>query len=137
MPVMETLSLTDLGPIIAAIIGPMLLFVAALMRYQHVDSTKTRTLTRDLIDRNRDLIEQSNRDNRELIERTNRETRELIERTTKETRDLIAKNRDLIDRNRDLIEDTRQRCARIEGHLHIAPPPHQAPEAGGGTAEAA
>ncbi|WP_419919611.1 hypothetical protein [Candidatus Poriferisocius sp.] len=102
---MDTLTLADLGPIIAAIMGPMLLFAAASMRYQHIDSTKTRGLTRD------------------LIEHSNKELRDLIERTNRENREMIAKNR-------DLIEDTRQRCARIEGHLRIAPPPDQTPETG-------
>ena len=45
---METITLADLAPIIAAVLGPMLVFAVAIMRYQHVDSTKTR----DLIDRN-------------------------------------------------------------------------------------
>ena len=45
---METITLADLAPIIAAVLGPMLVFAVAIMRYQHLDSTKTR----DLIDRN-------------------------------------------------------------------------------------
>ena len=90
----EAVTLSDLGPIIAAVLGPMLLFVAASMRYQHVDSTKTRELitksiekankenrklidgNRRLIDRNCDLIEKSNKDTRDLIGKSNKETRE-------------------------------------------------------------
>ena len=45
---METITLADLAPIIAAVLGPMLVFAVAIMRYQHLDSTKTR----GLIDRN-------------------------------------------------------------------------------------
>ena len=45
---METITLADLAPIIAAVLGPMLVFAVAIMRYQHLDSTKTR----DLIDKN-------------------------------------------------------------------------------------
>ncbi len=131
---MDALTLTDLGAIIGAVMGPMLIFVTASMRFQHIENTKTRTLTRDLIEQsnreNRELIERTNKETRDLVERTNKETRELIERYNKETRELIERynkeNRELITKNRDLIEDTRQRCARIEGHLRIAPPPLEA-----------
>ena len=116
---METIALSDLAPILAAVLGPMLLFMAASMRYQHVDSAKTR-----------DLIEESSRENRRLIEKN----RELIEKN----RDLIERNRDRIEESyketRDIIEsshaelrgslaEARERLARIEGHLRILPPP--------------
>ena len=67
---MVTVTLADLAPILAAVLGPMLLFALAIMRYQHLDSTKTRDLidekhkeTRELIDGNRKLIDK----NRELL----------------------------------------------------------------------
>ena len=109
----ETITLADLAPIIAAVLGPMLVFAAATMRYQHLDSTKTR----DLIDKNRELSEQAH----------------------KETRDLIDKNRELIDRNhRELsgsLGDARESLSRMEGYLRaLSPPPNNAV---GGDAEAA
>ena len=151
--------MSDLGPIIAAVLGPMLLFVAASMRYQHVDSTKTRELitksvetsskeNRNLIDKNRDLILQSNKETRDLIDKN----RDLILQSNKETRDLIDKNRDLIlqsnKETRDLIDknhtelssslaDARERLARIEGYLRITPTPEQGTEDGGDNAKAA
>ena len=163
---MDTVTLSDLGPIIAAVLGPMLLFVVASMRYQHVDSTKSRELierstkenrdlieqsakeNRDLIERNRELIEQTGKENRDLIERN----RELIEQTAKENRDLIEQtakeSRDLIERNRELIEqtgkelgrslgDARERLARVEGFLRVSPPPRQGNGGGDASAEAA
>jgi len=110
--------LSDLWPIIAAVLGPMLLCVTALARYQHLDSEK-----------NRDLIEKSSKEIRG-------DTRELIEQSSKENRDLIRENRRLIEKNRDLLAashaelsgslaDARERLARIEGYLRIPPPPHQ------------
>ncbi len=48
---MEVVTLSDLAPILAAVIGPMLVMVLALMRYQHLDSTKTRTLMYELIEK--------------------------------------------------------------------------------------
>lgn len=66
-----TLTLSDLWPIVAAVLGPMLAVMTAMMRYQHVDNLKTRAL----IDRNRDRIDESSRENRELIERLIRENR--------------------------------------------------------------
>ena len=143
--VMEAVTLSDLGPIIAAVVGPMLVMVVASMRYQHLDSTKTRKLITDsekatlkLItdsnDKNRDLIEASNRENRDLIEASNRENRDLIEASNRETRDLIDRNRDLIMRNHTVIGDVRERLARIEGHLRISPQPATSDD---GDAEAA
>lgn len=49
-------TLSDLAPILAAVLGPMLAFAVAVMRFQHVETTKMR-----------ELIEQSNQDNRDLI----------------------------------------------------------------------
>ncbi len=48
---MEVVTLSDLAPILAAVIGPMLVMVLALMRYQHLDSTKTRTFMYELIEK--------------------------------------------------------------------------------------
>ena len=137
--------MSDLAPIIAAVLGPMLVFVVASMRYQHLDSTKTRDLTRD-------LIEASSRENRELIEASGKENRELIEASSRENRRLIEKNRDLIEQSneetRDLfrashaelsgsLADARERLARIEGHLRISPPSQQGAPGGDGDTKAA
>ena len=111
---MEAVTLSDLGPIIAAVVGPMLVLVAASMRYQHVDSTKTRKLITDSEKATLTLVADSNEKNRDLIAASNKETRELIE-----------KNRDLITRNHETIGgaigEVRERLARIEGHLRIPP----------------
>ncbi len=126
--------MSDLGPIIAAVLGPMLLFVAASMRYQHVDSTKTRELLAESIEtsnkENRKLIEKSNKENRKLIDRN----RELIETSNKETRDLIDKNHAELSSS---LSDARERLARIEGYLRISPSLEQGTEDGGDNAEAA
>ena len=121
---MEAVALADLVLIIAAVVGPMLVVVVAMMRYQHLDSTKTRdrieavsTENRELSDRNRDLIEAASRENRELIEAVRKESRDLSDRNF----EMIDKNRDLIMRNHDAISDVRERVARIEGHMGIAP----------------
>ena len=144
--------MSDLAPIIAAVLGPMLVFVVASMRYQHLDSTKTRDLTRE-------LIEASSKENRELIEKSSKENRELIEASAKENRELTKENRRLIEKDRDLIEqsnketrdllrashaelsgslaDARERLARIEGHLRISPPSQQGASDGDGDTKAA
>ena len=130
----ETVTLLDLGPIIAAILGPMLAFVAVSMRYQHNDSTKTRELTRELISEsnreNRQLIERASRENRQLIERASRENRELIERATDKLSAELADHRQLSEqRHQEVVRslgEARERLARIEGHLRIGmPPPHE------------
>ena len=124
---MEAVTLSDLGPIIAAVLGPMLVFVAASMRYQHLDSTKTRDLTRDLIEKssreNRDLIEAASKENRRLIEKN----RDLIEQSNKETRDLLSANHAALSGS---LAEARERLARIEGHFRISPPPQQGASGG-------
>ncbi len=190
---MDTISLIDLGPVIAAVLGPMLAFVAVSMRYQHVDGTKTRQLitdsekearglaansreetrqlianskeeTRELIANSemetRQLIDQSNKDTRQLIERSNKDTRQLIDQSNKDTRQLIDQsNKETLEAARELIDgiaaglaehrretregfrevnrslaDTRERLARIEGHLGIGMP---LPRPDGNAADAA
>ena len=121
---MEAVTLSDLWPIIVAVLGPMLLCVTALARYQHLDSVK----------------------NRDLIEESRVEARDLIEKSSQESRDLIRENRRLIEKTQDMLAashaelsgslaDARERLARMEGYLRISPPPHQ--DAGDGNAEAA
>ena len=131
---MEAVTLSDLGPIIAAVLGPMLLFVAASMRYQHVDSTKTRELITKSIEtsnkENRKLIDR----NRDLIQTSNKETRDLVETSNKETRDLIDKNHAELSSS---LSDARERLARIEGYLRITPTPEQRTEDGDDNAKAA
>ena len=156
---MDAVTLSDLGPILAAVLGPMLLFVAASMRYQHIDGTRTRDLIAESNEKTRDLITESNEKNRDLITESNEKNRDLITESDKETRKLIEKNRDLIEKNRDLIEksnketrdlidknhkelshslgDARERLARMEGYLRISPPPEQRAGDGDGNARAA
>ncbi len=91
---MEAITLGDLAPILAAVIGPMLVFAAATMRYQHLDSIKTR----DLIDKNREAGEQAHKEILRLIDRNHRELS-------------------------GSLADARERLSRIEGHLRVSPPP--------------
>ena len=93
--------MSDLGPIIAAVLGPMLLFVAASMRYQHVDSTKTRELITE-------SIERANKENRKLTDRN----RDLIETSNKDTRNLIDRNRDLIETSNKALATSSTRTAQ-------------------------
>ena len=101
---MDTIALTDLAPILAAVLGPMLAFAVVVMRYEHLDSTKTR-----------DLIARSNKENLDLTERSNKENRDLIEDIRKENREGLR------EVNRSLA-DARERLARIEGHFGIGAP---------------
>ena len=138
---MESIPLPDLAAIIGATVGPMLLFATAIMRYMHVDSTKTRDLIERTSKENRDLVERTSTKNRDLVERTSKENRDLIEQARTENRDLIERvrtenrednreTRDLIEKNRDLILDTRERLAGIEGHLGTRPPPEDGTQQG-------
>ena len=117
------MTLLDWGPVIAAVLGPMMAFVAVSMRYQHNDSTKTREATRE-------LIAESSRENRELIAESSRENRELIERVAGKLSAELAEHRELSERRHQEVlrsfGDARERLARIEGHLGIGVyPPHE------------
>ena len=120
---MDTVTLTDLGPIIAAVLGPVLGFVVVSMRYQHQDSVKTR-----------DLISSSEKETREWVTTQvegafNKLSAELAEHK-QDTRENFKEVRgDLKELNRDL-GDARERLARIEGHLGAgkAPPSEDSDE---------
>ncbi len=58
---MDVIGLSQLGPIIAAILGPMLAFVVASMRFQHLEAVKTRELISSSERETRDLISNSER----------------------------------------------------------------------------
>ena len=130
---MNTVTLSELGPILVAILGPMLAFVVVSMRYQHLDGTKTREAVSRLETKTRDLISASDRETRDLISASDKETRlqlgsQLAEhkRETKDSLTALAAG----------LGDARERLARIEGHFGIgaAPSPDEASE---GRADAA
>ena len=123
---MDTIALADLAPILAAVLGPMMAFAVVVMRYQHLDSAKTRELIERSSKENGDLIEEVRKENRELIERSSKENRDLIEEVRKENRE---GSREV---NRSLA-DARERLARIEGHFGIGGPSRD----GAGEADAA
>ena len=63
-----------LTPVIAAYVLPVVGLTVTMMRYHHIDSTKTR-----------DLIERTAKETAEQFKRSDRETAEQFERTAKET----------------------------------------------------
>jgi vacuolar-type H+-ATPase subunit H len=145
----DTISLVDLGPVIAAVLGPMLAFVAVSMRYQHVDGTKTRKLITDSEKEARGLVAGAREETRELIANSKEETRALIEQSNKATleaaRELIdgianglaehrRETRESFREVNGSLADTRERLARIEGHLGIGIP---LPRPDGNAADAA
>lgn len=121
-----TTVLTILGTSFGAILASLITLMVASIRIQHRDSTETRRLITDASKENRDLIDQARNENRDLIDKN---------------RDQIDKNRDLIDKNHraviSILGDTRERLARIEGHLRIGHPATDDPESDGNSREAA
>ncbi len=102
---MEVVTLSDLAPILAAVIGPMLVMVLALMRYQHVDSTKTRTLMYELIGK-------SSKENRELIEKHHSELKGELSELKGELKSIVGE-----------IGEIKERLSYIEGYLRLSSPP--------------
>ncbi len=113
---MEVVTLSDLAPILAAVIGPMLVMVLALMRYQHVDSTKTRTLMYELIGK-------SSKENRELIEKSSKENRELIEKYHSELKGELSELKGELKGIVGEIGEIKERLSYIEGYLRLPSPP--------------
>ena len=97
---MNAIGLSQLAPLIAAIMGPMLAFIVASMRFQHLEAVKTR-----------ELISNSEKETRELISNSEKETRALISSLERETQRGLA--------------DVRERLARIEGRFGIVAPPSE------------
>ncbi len=132
-----TTVLTIVGTSFGAILAALITLMVASIRIQHRDSTATRQLITDARKENRDLIDQARKENRDLIDQVRGENRDLIDKN----RDLIDKNRDLIERNHNavisILGDTRERLARIEGHLRIDRPASDDPESEGNSREAA
>ena len=140
---MNAVTLSELGPVIAAVLGPMLAFVVVSMRYQHLDGVKTREMIADSNKEMRDL----NKETRDLISESEKETRDLISESSREMRDLNKETREeLAEHRRETrqgfgelgasLGDARERLARIEGHLGIGAPRPQ-DEASDGRADAA
>ena len=125
-----TTVLIILGTSFGAILAALITLIVASIRIQHRDSTETRQLITDASKENRDLIDQTSKENRDLMSESNRELRGLID-----------KNHDLIDKNHGIVVsilgDTRERLARIEGHLRIGWPSTDDPESDGDSREAA
>ena len=107
-----TTVLTILGTSFGAILASLITLMVASIRIQHRDSTETRRLITDASKENRDLIDQAR----------------------KENRDLIDKNHGAVI---SILGDTRERLARIEGHLRIGHPATDDPESDGNSREAA
>ena len=125
-----TTVLIILGTSFGAILAALITLIVASIRIQHRDSTDTRQLITEASKENRDLIVQASKENRDLIDKSNGELRGLID-----------KNRDLIDKNHgaviSILGETRERLARIEGHLRIGWPATDDPESDGSSREAA
>ena len=124
---MDVVSLSNLITILAPLMGSLVLGMLAIVRYQHVDGVKTRTLMHELFDR-------ANQQAREHTDRTSKETREHCEKLILQNFDMIRDNRDMIRENRKLIEknhtelsgslgEVRERLSHMEGLLGARLPP--------------
>lgn len=132
MQAVETITLVHLGPVIAAVVSPMLVSVAAMMRYQHKDSTRTRELIGEVRDEARTLIGEARDEFRTLIGEATDEGRALTEHHSREHGESLKE----VVRS---LADARERLARIEGHFGIGvrPPDEGNPNTASGGAEQA
>ncbi len=113
---MDSITLTGLAAIVAAVVGPMLGCVLVMMRYQHKDNVKTHDLIGEARQETRDLIAGSEKETRKLIAGSEKETRKLIELHGRE-------HSKRLDKVVSSVIDSRERLARIEGHLGIGSRP--------------
>ena len=121
---MESVSLVDLGPVIAAVLGPMLAFVVVSMRYQHLDGVKTRELiersSKETLEKAGELIERSVGG----IERSVGSLGDELGEHKRETKESFKDIRAILKEVTRSLADARERLARIEGHLGIGAPRH-------------
>ncbi len=122
MVTMNTISIVDLAPVIAAILGPMLVVVAALMRYQHVDSTRTRDLIAKYQQETNNQFARFRLEVQEQFANAKRENQEIIKGLRQELVEHRLETRERLAELRSGLADTRERLARIEGHLGIGIP---------------
>ena len=125
-----TTVLTIVGMSFGATQAALITLMVTSIRLQHRDSTATRQLVSDASDKNRDLIAEARNENRDLIDKN----RELIDKARRENRDLIERNHGVVI---SILGDTRERLARIEGHLGIGLPATDGPNSDGDNREAA
>ncbi len=114
----ETASSWELTPVILAFVLPIVGLAVTLMRYQHVDSTKTREWTAE-------LIERTNQKNREWTAEQFDLLRAAIGAIGGRLDDFSDRLDDFSDRLDDLsasLNDARERLARIEGRLDATHP---------------
>lgn len=113
----QTASSWELTPVIVGLVLPIVGMTVTLMRYQHVDSTKTREWAAE-------LIERTNRETREWateqFERTNRETARQFDLLRADIRDIGTS----LNGINTSLNDARERLARIEGRLDATHPQH-------------
>ena len=128
---METVTLSDLGPILAAVLGPMLAFVVVSMRYQHHDGAKTRELIERL---NLETREEATRQIERAVDKLSADSERAVdklrgdsERAVDKLSGEFAEHKRTTEKNhREVtrsLADARERLARIEGHLRIGAPP--------------
>ena len=108
----------DLVPVLAAVVVPIVGLTVTLMRYQHLDSTKTR-----------DLIERTAAETAKAFEQHRSETNKQFEQHRSETNKQFEQVHEQFDmlrsevrQNGDRLNDARERLARIEGHLDAVRP---------------
>ena len=120
---LDTQVLTILGAAFGVMFATLTTLLVTSIRLHHRDNVKTRIETRE-------LITQASNDNRKLIEQA---TTKLTADFDKQTSVTHGK----LDKVVTSLSDTRERLARIEGHLGIELPSKTEPESNGDNSEAA
>ena len=67
------------------------------------------------------MLERSSKENRELIERSNKESRKEFAEHKRVTEENHRTTQQQLGKINDSLADTRERLARIEGHLSASP----------------
>ena len=128
-------SVWDLAPMIAAFVVPIVGLTVTLMRYQHLDSTKTRDLiertAKETAKETAKQFERAAKETAKQFERAAKETAKQFEETAKETAKQFERaseefdllRADVTDIGRSL-SDARERLAHIEGRLDTIRPQH-------------
>ena len=112
----------DLVPVLAAVIVPVVGLTVALMRYQHLDSTKTRDLIERTATETAKAFEKQFEQHRSETNKQSEQHRSETDKQFEQVHEQFDMLRSEVRQNGDRLNDARERLARIEGRLDAVRP---------------
>ena len=138
---MDTQVLVILGSAFGVMFATLTTLMFTSMRLHHRDNIKTRELIKQATEKFQTQLEQATEKFQTQLEQATEKSRKLIKQATKKLTADFDKQTSVthgkLDKVVTSLSDTRERLARIEGHLGIELPSKTEPESNGDNSEAA